>query len=150
HAEAAEELVERRSAPHRLVTVEAHHLGAAVALDADGDDRGLHLLDDVGKSGWTRNGLRVRGDGERRGAHLRPRAAEQRGGADGGNAAKKRNATRGETAAHTAGGIFGRSHVECPSGFRCSGTVGREHGGSHVTASCRPHYGLAKIRRARS
>jgi hypothetical protein len=101
--------------------LEAHHLRTARDLDADGDDGGLHLLDDVGKSHRALDALGV-GDRVERGAGLRedPRTAEQHGHAETSNAGEQNETTRGEDARFLSGNARshkGHSIVLCGGGL---------------------------------
>src|ERR1043166_6029469 len=74
-AEAAEEALHRRARRERRVALEAHLARTAVDLDADRNDRGLHLLDNVGEADRPLHALRVSGARKELGLGLR----EERG-----------------------------------------------------------------------
>src|SRR4029077_3659139 len=68
HAEATEEPLHLRVRRGRRIAVHTHHLRAGVDFDADRNDRGLHLLDDVSKSHRALNALGIgNGAGSRAG-----------------------------------------------------------------------------------
>ena len=111
-AEATEETLDVRR--KRRIALEAHHLWTARELDANGNDGGLHLLDDIGKSHRALGALGIRDRTERRaGLEENPRTAEQHGHAETGNAGEQNETTRGEGARFRSGNA--RSHEVTPS-----------------------------------
>src|SRR5262249_41074915 len=129
-AETLEEELERRAFRNRqLVFVQSGDVSTRVELDANGDDRRLHLLDDVRKTHGPRQALRVSRRYERRERCLRPgRAIEKHAACERGDGCEKNKTTRGKQSARFHYSWKPSGHDEISE----KGVVGRYSGQSMV------------------
>ena len=111
HSETPKEAFQLGIRRDRRIAVKAHHPGTGIDLDADRNDRGLHLLDQIGEADRALKALGISNVGERWPACHRqnPRTAEQRGHADGADAGEQNKTARGQDARLRSGSA--RSHI---------------------------------------